>query len=135
MKYNIKRNVTKDNDLWDADKSLFAKMDKEAISEREREFFDIQHYKQVNNYASANDLVMSENSNTDHIYIIRTNADEYIVGNELVPDKEIHTMNLNEALTTNLKVVGLLDRDLTLLDWLRERDYQGVEYEHNFDDI
>lgn len=135
MKYHINRNVTEDNELWDEDRLLFAKMAKEAVSEQEREFFDVQHYKQVNNYATANDLVMSENNNPDHIYIIRINADEYIVGNNLFPDHEIHTMNLYDALNTNLKETGLLDKDISLLDWLRERDYQGVEYEHNFDDI
>ncbi|MCC8115362.1 MAG: hypothetical protein LIP03_15490 [Bacteroidales bacterium] len=78
---------------------------------------------------------MSEDNNPDHIYILRTNADEYIIGNDQFPEHEIHTMNLNDALMTNLKTAGLLNRNLTLLDWLRERDYQGVEYEHNFDDI
>lgn len=46
---------------------------------------------------------MSEDNNPDHIYILRTNADEYIIGNDQFPEHEIHTMNLNDALMTNLK--------------------------------
>ena len=44
-------------------------------------------------------------------------------------------MYLAEALQLNLKEVGLLDRDITLFEWLRERDYKGVEYDHNYDDM
>lgn len=134
MKYKIRRNVTADNPIWDEDARLFEKMSKEATSPKEREFFDVQHYKQVNNFTCANDLVMSERNNPDCLYIARVNSDEYIIGVE-GHGKEVHTMNLSEALSINLKTAGLLNRDITLLDWLRERDYQGVEYEHNFDDV
>ena len=44
-------------------------------------------------------------------------------------------MNLYEALNANLKEIGVLDRNITLFQWLRERDYKGVEYNHNFDDL
>lgn len=44
-------------------------------------------------------------------------------------------MTLKETLDANLKEIGVLDRDITLLQWLRERDYKGVEYDHNFDDL
>ena len=134
MKYNIKRNAYSKNPLWEVDNELFSKMSKEAISENEREFFQVQHYKQVNNFTCANDLLMSELCNSDHIYIVRVNFDEYIFGVDGNPN-EIHTMNLADALSTNLKEAGLLNRNITLHDWSRERDYQNVEYEHNFDEI
>lgn len=134
MKYSIKRNTYSKNSLWEVDTELFNKMSKEAISEKEREFFEVQHYKQVNNFTCANDLLMSELSNSDHLYIVRVNFDEYIFGVDGNPS-EVHTMNLSDALSTNLKEAGLLNRNITLHDWLRERDYQNVEYEHNFDDI
>ena len=41
-------------------------------------------------------------------------------------------MKLSEALNANLKQLGYLDRDITLLDWLRERDYKGIRYNHNY---
>ncbi len=44
-------------------------------------------------------------------------------------------MCLHDALNINLKAAGLLDRDITLFQWLRERDYAGVEHDHNYDDI
>lgn len=134
MKYTIRRNVTFDNPLWEEDLRLFERMAKESTSEQEREFFDVQHYKQVNNFTCANDLVMSELNNPDHLYVARVNSDEYIIGVD-GKDNEVHTMNLSEALATNLKEAGLIDRDITLLDWFRALNYQGVEYEHNFDDI
>lgn len=134
MKYSIRRNVETDNSLWKEDTLLFNKMAKESISEREREFFEVQHYKQVNNFTCANDLLMSELSNSDHLYVTRVNFDEYLIGVDGNPN-EVHTMNLSEALNTNLKEAGLLQSDVTLHDWFRQRDYQGVEYEHNFDDI
>lgn len=48
---------------------------------------------------------------------------------------EEHVMNLSEALALNLKQLGYIDRDLTLLEWLRECDYSVVNYERNYDII
>ena len=42
-------------------------------------------------------------------------------------------MCLSDALSLNLKDLGFIDRDLTLYQWLRERDYDVVNYERNFD--
>ena len=65
---------------------------------------------------------------------MRVDYDEFLVGHGTVGhyDEEYHVMNLSEALNTNLKERGYLDRDITLLDWLRERDYQGIRYNHNY---
>lgn len=48
-----------------------------------------------------------------------------------VPDDYIHVMSLTEALSINLKTVEFIDRDETLLDWLRARDYKGATFDHN----
>lgn len=42
-------------------------------------------------------------------------------------------MSLSEALSLNLKDLGFLDRNVTLLEWLREYDYNCVNYSRNFD--
>ena len=42
-------------------------------------------------------------------------------------------MNFSSALATNLKDCGFVEDNLTLLDWLRKRNFEGVQYDHNFD--
>ena len=49
--------------------------------------------------------------------------------------EEQHVMSLSEALEINLLECGFVNRDVSLWEWLRERNYKGVEYNHNFDNI
>lgn len=125
------------NKLWPEDLALFERMEKEYVSEQEKEFFEKLRYKEENIYTYANDLIMWELSNEDHIYIVRCRFSEYDIGHgvEGKYDEEQHTMNLYEALNIKLKEVGYLDRDITLHEWLREINYAGVEYNHNYDDL
>ena len=90
-------------------------------------------YKEEYQATALNDLLVSEYENQDEIYIVRMYNEEYIVGQGIGTDgiNEEHVMCLFEAL--NLKELGFLDRDLTLLDWLRECDYSVVNYERNYD--
>lgn len=104
-------------------------------SENEREFFEKQRYKQECVMTSSNDLLLHEDNNQDRIYIVRCWYEEYVVGGLLYKQGEEHFMTLKETLDANLKEIGILDRDITLLQWLRERDYKGVEYDHNYDDL
>lgn len=120
------------NELWPEDKKLFESMEGHYQSDSEREFFEKQRYKEEHVMTSANDLLMSEFSNDDHIYIVRCWYEEYIVG---CGNNEEHYMNLHDALDANLKQIGVANKDITLFQWLRDRDYKGVEYNHNFDDL
>ena len=90
-------------------------------------------YKEEYQATALNDLLVSEYENPDEIYIVRMYNEEYIVGQGVGIDgaNEVHVMCLSQAL--NLKELGFLDRDLTLLDWLRECDYSVVNYERNYD--
>lgn len=125
------------NKLVKEDAELFAAMEGKYVSENEKEFFEKQKYKQINVFTFANDLVMWELDNEDLIYIVRCQYEEYIVGHgtEGCYDEEFHSMCLYDALNVNLKELGFIDRDLTLWQWLRERDYKGVQYDHNYDDL
>lgn len=123
------------NELWPEDKTLFESMKGHYQSDNEREFFEKQRYKQENVITISNDLLLHEDNNEDKIYIVRCWFDEYVIGGEGYKRGEEHYMNLSEALNANLKEIGVLDRDITLFQWLRERDYKGVEYNHNFDDL
>ena len=124
--------MERNNELWPEDEELFKSMKGHYVSEREQEFFEKQEFKQRHILTVSNDLVLSERHNEDHVYIVRCWFEEYVVGGDLT---EEHFMNLSGALNANLKECGILDKDITLLQWLRERDYQGVEYDHNFDDL
>ena len=120
--------------MWDEDIALFRRMEGNYQSEREREFFEKLKYKEENVLTVSNDLLMSEYDNEDKIYIVREEYSEFVVGREDVVDEQ-HYMNLSETLSANLRETGLLDRDITLFQWLRERDYKGVMYDHNYDKL
>lgn len=125
------------NRLHPKDEELFSKMENNYISENERIFFETQKYKQIYVVTCLNDLVINEYDNDDHIYLVRIAFDEYELGHGIdnMYDENFHTMCLAEVLEANLKHLGYIDRDITLFEWLRERDYEGVLYNNNFDDL
>ena len=104
-------------------------------SVNEENFFKNMQYKQEYEVTALNDLIVSEYENDDEIYIVRMYNEEYVVGHGIDSDgaQEEHVMCLSDALSLNLKDLGFIDRDLTLFQWLRERDYDVVNYERNFD--
>ena len=124
---------TKGNELWDADKHLFAEMRTNSTSHEEYNFFQNMKFKQENEVSLSNDLIMSEDDNSDRIYIVRELYDEYVVGCATCPEKEIHVMNLTEALKIHLSEIGYNHGGITLLDWLRSINYKGIAYNHNYD--
>lgn len=128
---------TKKHELWDEDKKLFESMKGHYQSVNEENFFKNMQFKQEYECTSLNDLIVSEYENEDEIYIVREYNEEYVVGHGIETDgvQEEHVMNLSEALALNLKNLGFLNRDVTLLQWLRECDYQVVNYERNYDII
>lgn len=121
--------------LWDSDKHLFESMSGHYVSDNEASFFMNIQFKQEYEPTALNDLLVSEYENDDEIYIVREDYDEYIVGHGIDSDgtQEVHVMCLSEALALNLKELGFIERDLTLLQWLREYDYSIVNYQRNFD--
>lgn len=120
------------NRLWPEDEILFNLMRGHYFSAKEQKFFEEQEHKQRSVLTVSNDLVMSERNNKDHLYIVRCWYEEYIVGSD---SGELHFMCLSDALSANLKDCGILDKNITLLQWLRDRDYSNVEYNHNFDNL
>ena len=127
--------INEKHKLWDADAKLFVSMKGNYQSKNEEHFFKNMKYKQEYEATALNDLLVSEYENQDEIYIVRMYNEEYIVGQGIGTDgaNEEHVMCLFQALNLNLKELGFLDKDLTLLDWLRECDYSVVNYERNYD--
>ncbi len=119
--------------MWRVDNELFARMKDNYQSDNEREFFEKLLYKQQWEDSLSNDLLLSENDNDDEIYIVREYCSEYVVGRFGKGYGEEHVMNLSEALNLNLKEIGALDEDITLFEWLRRRDYAGIDYNNDFD--
>ena len=123
------------NQLWDVDAKLFASMKTGSLTPNEANFFSNMQFKQEYEVTALNDLLVSEYENDDEIYVIRMNYDEYVVGHGIETDgaQEVHVMNLSEALAINFKTEGFLNRDITLWQWLREKDYVIVNYGRNYD--
>ena len=124
---------TSKNKLWAVDEQLFASLEGKYQSDNEAVFFRNMKFKQEYEPTLSNDLIISELDNEDEIYLVRVEYDEYLVGRGKDGASEVHVMNLSEALSVDLRWIGL-NRQLTLFDWLRKRDYEGVLYDHNYDE-
>ena len=123
-----------ENKLWKEDEDLFTSMIGHYVSDKERTYIEKMRYKMEYEIAPSNDLIMFEEDNEDHIYILRCVYEEIIIGHGIKGnyDEEFHVMTLSEALNANLKELGFLKSDITLLEWLRGRDYEGIRYNHNY---
>ena len=117
------------------DELLFRTMEGHYVSPNEENFFKNLQYKEEYEITGLNDLLVSEYENEDEIYLVRMYYEEYIIGQGINSDgiREEHVMTLSEALALNLKDAGLLDRNQTLLEWLRKCDYVYVNYNRNHD--
>lgn len=108
---------------------------KKAVSDKEREFFEKLRHKFLYEPAYTNDVLMHDEDNEDGLYILRIVTDEIMIGKydkglcmEISP---IEIGGLFPALEEDL--YEYLGRHITLLDWLRARDYRGIRYDANND--
>ena len=126
---------TEKHQLSKEDKKLFESMEGNYTTPNEKIFFKNIQYKQEFEVTALNDLLISEYENPDEIYLIRLYFEEYIIGKGIDTEgaNEEHVMMLSEVLNLNLKELGFVERDLTLLQWLRECDYECVNYDRNYD--
>lgn len=110
-------------------------MEGKYVSNEEKEFFERMKFKIENEPAPANDLIMSNRNNNDGIYIVRCYDYAFRIGCHVGEEykKEFYAMDFHDALEVNLRECGFIDENLSLLEWLRKRNYKGVEYNHNFD--
>ncbi len=117
------------------DANLFKDMEGKYASSEEKEFFERMKFKIENEPAPANDLIMSNRNNDDGIYIVRCYDYEFRIGCRIGEEykEEYYAMDFHDALYVNLRECGFIDENLSLLEWLRKRNYKDVEYNHNFD--
>ena len=117
------------------DANIFNEMEGKYVSKEEKEFFERMKFKIESEPAPANDLIMSNSNNDDGIYIVRCYDYEFRIGCHVDGGfkEEFYAMDFHDALCVNLRECGFIDENLSLLEWLRKRNYNGVEYNHNFD--
>lgn len=129
--------MTHENELWPQDEALFSKIEHSDVSESERHFFDEMYAKILDENAPWPETLVWEHDNPDNLYFLRHGFDEFMLGKGTTckewEENEIHSMNLAEVLSVNLKQANLLDRDITFLQWLRENDFSCVRYNHEND--
>lgn len=129
--------MTHENELWPQDAVLFSEVENKPASPSEKHFFQEMQSKMLDENAPWPETLVWEQDNADHIYLLRHGYDEFMLGRGKTRDgwqaSEIHTMNLSEVLSVNLKAAKLLERDINLLQWLREHDFSCVRYDHRND--
>ena len=108
---------------------------KNAVSGNERIFFEKVRYKVLNETAASNDVLMNEADNEDKLYLLRVGTDDFMIGRNITDPNEksspIENAGLFGALEEDL--YPYIGRHITLLEWLRGRDYKGIRYDANND--
>lgn len=120
------------SELWEEDKSLFLDMLEHYTSSAEKLFFETMCEKMLFENAPCKELLLNPEDNEDGLYLFRIGDEEIEIGNS-TNNARFHSMNLAGILNVNLKQIGCIDKDLTLLQWLRKRDYVGIRYDQNFE--
>lgn len=122
-----------ENQLWPEDLQLFVKMKDNYTTENEKTFFENLFIKMQTECAPCREALLIESENEDHIYFLRDGYDEFILGSSDYKKNTfvLHAMKLKDVLDANLKVLGLIESDMTLFQWLRNRDYKGIVYNRN----
>lgn len=106
-----------------------------AVSENERKFFTNLRQKILFETAASNDVLMNENDNDDGLYILRVGSDDILIGKNLSKPNEQSTPEEYSGIFLALQqdLHKYVQRHVTLLEWLRERDYKGIRYDANND--
>lgn len=108
---------------------------KNAISENERVFFETFRYKVLNETAFSNDVLMDNLDNEDGLYILRVRVDDVMIGRRTPDDMEVGAPVEFEGIfaVVDEDLFEWIGRHVTLLQWLRERDFSGIRYDANND--
>ena len=110
---------------------MFNEMRGHYVSKNEEVFFETMLRKIQTEYTGMGDIILDEDDNEDGIYLIREIYDDFEVGRAQVgvKDHPVSTNGLFGILSIDLGEF-VLDEHITLLEWLRRRDYAGVKYDN-----
>lgn len=120
------------NRILEDDRIICTKIIESSRTPNEKEFFSKMLRKETEEIALSGDLIMSEHDNNMEIYILREIYDEFRVGVASPESKEVFSEGICRLLSTPLRDIGL-DNDKTIGEWLREIDYNGINYNANYD--
>lgn len=132
----MERRIIENDELPAIDQELFKRMRTESTSENERLFFERMEGKELREFpVSSFDVILSEHDNSDGIYIVKCYYSEYLIGKrDADGDAKIDDVpsSLSEAFATDL--FPLIKEHITLLEWLRKRDYHGLRYDYEWEE-
>lgn len=129
------------------DKSFFEEMiNSSTASEKEREFFYEFWKRETTMFTVCGEMFLRHDENDEGIRIERFYYSEYEIGKLLKgepptilesAERQIyrapirifgHFDDLHSLMCANAKEIGLLEDDITVLDWLRRTNFQGISY-------
>lgn len=122
-----------DDEPREEDVELLESQPQEGETDAEKKFWHEMKKKVLSEFAPSADLILSEHANDEEIYLVRYYFHEFRIGRGRVNERSresIYTDSFTEAIHANL--FPLLDRHITLIEWLREKDFKGIDYEGNY---
>lgn len=128
----MKKDNIQQSELWEEDKILFLNMLEHYTSTAEKIFFETMCEKMLYENAPCKELLLSPEDNEYGLYLFRIGDEEMEVGN-ITTNARFHSMTLAGVLNVNLMQIGCIGKDITLMQWLRERDYSGIRYDQNLE--
>ncbi|MCQ2050688.1 MAG: hypothetical protein MJY74_00560 [Bacteroidaceae bacterium] len=120
-------------EIDEKDLSLFNNLTTNKMTVSEKTFFLNMKDKVFGEFAPSADLILDERSNPDNIFIVRYYYEEFKIGQGKKDNRNknsIYSITLADALEADLFV--LINRHITLLEWLRNNNFCGVNYNGNF---
>lgn len=118
------------------DKMLFEVMEQGKMTENEARFFKEMKHKELCEFpVTVFDTLLSEYDNEEGLYFVKCYYSEYLIGRNSPDFKaklDFVPSCLKEALDADL--FQLLNRHVSLLEWLRNRDFKGVRYDYEWEE-
>lgn len=115
-------------EMYEEDVEFFSNIINIEMPRDERNFFEKLKEKVEGEFAPSADIMMLEENNKDEIYLIRYYFSEFKIGKQN-SDEAIYCITFAKAINADL--FPLLGRHITLLEWLREIDFKGLNYNGN----
>ena len=121
-----------DYELPADDQRLLDSLDTFCVSDKEREFISQMLEIEQHWMTEVGASIILEDENEDHLYIMHYYSTEYEIGNE-EQSGVYEAFSLSELLGLFLDEQGILDKHITVLEWLRQRNYDNVTYDRTRD--
>lgn len=103
----------------------------DAQTNEERYFLERIKAKEMGEFAPSADLMVSEIDNADELFFVRYYFTEYKIGSMRdTSGSSIYCISFEDLMKEDL--CPLLNRHMTILEWLREQKFACVGYYGNF---